>query len=73
MYEIHLASKAAIEKGDFPLNHDCILKVTYLQGSPLRYCYLTCRAQDSGALVAIITELSLVRCVNVSSVENFDL
>lgn len=73
MFECYPTSRSAIIKGDFPLNHDCILKVNYIEGSPLRFGYLTCCSQHSGALVDVISKLLLVKSVNISSVDKFEL
>lgn len=72
MIELNLSNKTSIKNGDFPLNHDCILKVSYIVGSPLRFSYFTCCAQHSGALVLLIKSIPLVKNVYTSSVENLD-
>lgn len=60
-----------IDKGLFPLNHDCILKVIYFPGLGLSYEYFTCRAQDSGSISLILSNLTLVNKVLIYSVDNF--
>lgn len=72
MIEFDVRNKTDIQSGNFPLNHDCILKVRYVGGSPLRDSYLTCRACDSGSLVAIFSRIPLVKDVKISSVDDFD-
>lgn len=71
MIEFNVSSKFEIDSGNFPLNHDCILKVVYLPDSPLRFSYFTCRSQDSGALVFILSSVPMVKKVVVSSVDEF--
>lgn len=73
MLELYRTHGHCIKKGDFPLNHDCALKVNFITGSPLRCCYLTCRAQDSGTLVDIISKISVVHSINTYSVDDFEL
>lgn len=69
MVEFYSACRYDIDKGNFPLNHDCILKVEFVVGSFIRFQYFSCRSQDSGQLMSIISKLSLVRCVEISSVD----
>ena len=55
--------------GNFPLNHDCILKV-YYNDVGLRYQYFSCRAQDSGAISLILSNVFCVHKVVISSVDD---
>lgn len=73
MFEINKTNATKINKGDFPLNHDCILKVNYAPGYLLRFQLLTCRSQDSGAIVLTLSSLSVVRNIEVISIDKFDL
>lgn len=66
MYKV---SRYQIDKGDFPLNHDCILKVAYIKGSPIRFEYFSCRSVDSGWIVELLVSLSIVKDVKFSSVD----
>lgn len=65
-YSVH---RSDIEKGNFPLNHDCILKVVYSRDCPLHFEYFTCQSQDSGKLLDILSKLALVKLVKISSVD----
>ena len=66
MYKV---SRYQIEKGDFLLNHDCILKVSYIKGSPIRFEYFSCRSIDSGLIAELLVSLSIVKDVKFSSVD----
>lgn len=70
MVEFYKTARFEIDEGNFPLNHDCILKVCFIRGCPLRRCYFTCRAQDSGTLSVIFSALPLVSVVEISSVDD---
>lgn len=59
-----------LPKADFPLNHDCILKVQFKTGCPMNYAYYSTRSQDSGILTLIFQSIPLVSRVFVSSVED---
>lgn len=72
MIEFDVRNKADIQSGNFPLNHDCILKVRFIRGCPLRVSYLTCRASDSGSLVATIARIPNVKDVEISSVDELN-
>lgn len=73
MIEFAIRSRSQIDLGDFPLNHDCILKVRFIGGCPIRFCYLTCSAMDSGALVLLISSLPNVKDVEISSVDDLPI
>ena len=73
MLEFHLSNIRDIRNGNFPLNHDCIIKVDYIQGTPLRFSYFTCCAQHSGTIVDFISKLPVVKKVYVFDVESFEL
>lgn len=70
MIELHSTDRRSIESGNFPLNHDCILKVRFNRDCPLIFQYFTCREQDSGAITVLFYKLALVTEVNISSVDN---
>ena len=63
-------SRKQIDKGDFPLNHDCILKVCYISGSPIRFEYFSCRSMDSGWISELLVSTSIVKEVKFSSVDD---
>lgn len=69
MLEFYKTTRLEIDRGDFPLNHDCILKVCYIRGSPARFTYFSCRSQDSGQLTVIFSSLPIVSHVYISSVD----
>lgn len=69
--ELCQVNLSSIKKGNFPLNHDCILKVKYTADSPLRFQFFTCRSQDSGTLVLIFKSINLVASVDCVSVDLF--
>ena len=71
--EFYSCSLSDIKKGEFPLNHDCILKVCYFPGSGISFEFFTCRAPDSGELSVILSQLSIVNKVVPYSVDNFYL
>ena len=71
MIEIHATHASQILNGNFPLNHDCILKVHYKRYCDIRFEYFTCRAQDSGQLVHYFSMLAPVRTVEIISVDSF--
>lgn len=73
MLEINLSSASKILKGNFPLNHDCILKVHYHPDCLVHFEYFTCRAQDSGALSHYFKMLYSVITVEIISVESFTI
>ena len=66
MYKV---SRHHIYRGDFPLNHDCVLKVSYIKGSPIRFEYFSCRSVDSGWISELLVSLSIVKDVKFSSVD----
>lgn len=61
--------RSQIDKGNFPLNHDCVLKVRYFHGSPTRKAYFTTRSIDTGILCDVIAKLPMVQAVEVVSVD----
>lgn len=69
MLEFYKTTRFEIDKGVFPLNHDCILKVCFIRGSIVRFVYYTCRSQDSGQLSVIFSSLPIVSHVYISSVD----
>ena len=71
MCEFYPTTKSDINIGAFPLNHDCILKVTYSHDCALRFQYFSCRAQDSGSIVLIISKLYCVKKVECIEVDKF--
>lgn len=62
-----------IESGQIPLDHDCVLKVRYIPGSPLRFDFFTCRSRDSAPFVLSISPLSVVKSVDVIPIKSFNL
>ena len=66
MYKV---SRSQIDKGDFPLNHDCILKVVYNYGSPISFEYFSCRSVDKGSIAQLLVSLSIVNYFKFSSVD----
>ena len=58
-----------IDKRDFPLNHDCILKVFYIEGSPTTVEYFSCRLVDLGCILDILVSLSIVKDLKFSAVD----
>lgn len=73
MIEFYPVKYSEFEKGNFPLNHDCVLKVEFHQGVGIRSQLFTCRSQDSGTLSAIISSLVPVSKVIISSVDTYGL
>lgn len=73
MIELNPTKHYLIQKGDFPLNHDCILKVHFITDSGLHYQLFTCRSQNSGTLVDILSKVFCVRKVKIIPVEQYDL
>lgn len=71
--EFYKTTAFDIRRGNFPLNHDCILKLEYFLDRDLSCDYFTCRSCDSGLLVDIVSKLSLVHNVNISSADHFSL
>ena len=65
-------SRYQIDKGDIPFNHDCILKVVYIKGSPIRFEYFSCRSVDSGWIAELLVSTSVVKDVKFSSVDLLD-
>lgn len=66
-------TKEEINKGFFPLNHDCILKVYYLPDCPVRFEYFTCSADKCGAYSLMLQTLSIVHKLEIHSVDKFEL
>ena len=73
MLELHPTSRYYIDNGNFPFNHDCILKVVYIADSPIRFQWFTCRQQDSGVLADVILKLSIVKKVQISTVDDLPI
>lgn len=61
-----------IKNGRTPLNHDCIVKVSFIPESGLRFQYFTCRSQDSGAIGLILSELALIARIEFVSIDECD-
>lgn len=70
LLDFYLTSRKSIDLGDFPLTHDCILKVEYIHGSPIRFQYFSCCSTDSAKIVDILSKLCPVKRVNISSVDD---
>lgn len=71
--ELFPVHRSQLEKGEFPLNHDCILKVEYKDPYLVKYQYMTCRAIDSGVIVQILQASCAIRKIYVSDVDSFGL
>lgn len=69
MIDLYPVHRKQIDSGDFPLNHDAILKVVYYPQSGLHYQYFTCKAQDTGSLADLFCKLFCVRRVKIISVD----
>lgn len=69
LLDFYPTNRNFIDNGDFPLTHDCILKVEYIQGAPIRFQYFSCCSTDSAKIVDILSKLCLVKRVNISSVD----
>lgn len=69
MVELYPLSRRDIDKGNFPLTHDCVLKVRYIYGCPIRYAYFTTRSIDTASLYDVISKLPMVKAVEVSPVD----
>lgn len=68
MYKV---TKNDIQKGNFPLTHDCILKVYYLPDCPVRFEYFTCPSQHSGTYSLVLQTLSVVHKLEITSADKF--
>lgn len=69
MLDLYSVHRNQIDSGNFPLNHDAILKVEYYPQTGLHYQYFTCKAFDTGVLADILCKLFCVRRVFISSVD----
>lgn len=69
LLEFYPTDRKSIDKGNFPLLHDCILKVEYIQCSPIRFQYFTTWVTDSGKIVDILSKCSVVKKVNIVSLD----
>lgn len=69
MLDLYPVHRKQIDYGNFPLNHDAILKVEYYPQSGLHYQYFTCKAPDTGTLADILCKLFCVRRIYISSVD----
>lgn len=69
MLDLYSVHRKQIDMGNFPLNHDAILKVEYYPQTGLHYQYFSCKAQDTGTLADIFCKLFCVRRVYISSVD----
>lgn len=72
MVQFYPVHRSDINKGNFPLNHDVILKVCYYRDCPLRKAYFTTRSADTGVLCDVISKLPMVRAVEVVPIEQFN-
>jgi len=70
MIQLHPTCRRSIDSGDFPLNHDCILKVEFIYSAPIRFAYYSCRAQESAQLIDILSKVPMVQHVYTSSVDD---
>lgn len=69
LLDLYPTTRHDIDLGNFPLTHDCILKVDYINASPIRFQYFTCSAPDSAKISDVLLKLNLVRKVNIVSVD----
>lgn len=69
MIDLYPVHRKQIDYGNFPLNHDAILKVEYYPQSGLHYQYFSCKAQDTASLADVFCKLFCVRRVWISSVD----
>lgn len=70
MLDFFPVSRKEIDSGDFPLNHDAILKVEFFPQIGLHYQYFSCKAQHTFILVDVLSKLFCVRNVYISSVDD---
>lgn len=73
MIELNPTKHHLIQEGDFPLNHDCILKVYFMCDPGPYHQLFTCRSQNSGTLTDILSKVFCVRRVKIIPVEEYDL
>lgn len=71
--EICKINRSQLKTADFPLNHDCILKVCYNADSHLRWELFSCRSIDSGLICNLFTQLYAVCKVLCYSVDDSSL
>lgn len=69
MIQFYKLSRFELLKGEFPLNHDTVLKVVYSDS----FQYFTCKNEDSTIFTAIVSMLVAVRYVEISSVDDFEI
>lgn len=69
MIDFYPVHRKSIDKGDFPLNHDAILKVEFYPQTGLHYQYFSCRSHETGTLADILCKLFCVRRVFITSVD----
>ena len=69
LLELYPTDRESIDNGNFPFLHDCVLKVEYIHGSPISYQYFTTWLSDSGKIIDVLLKCSLVKKVNIASVE----
>lgn len=69
MIEFYPVHRSQIDKGNFPLTHDCILKIRYIHGAPIRKAYFSTRSIDTAALCDVISKLPMVQAVEVVPVD----
>lgn len=69
MVQFYPTNRKQIDKGNFPLTHDCILKVRYIYGAPIRFAYFTTRSVDTGVLCDVLSKLPMVQAVEVVPVD----
>lgn len=61
--------RSQVDKGNFPLTHDCVLKIRYFRGPSTRNAYYTTRSIDTGILCDVIAKLPMVQAVEVVPVD----
>ena len=67
--QLHRSTRYDISVGNFPLNHDCILKVEFYNGVGIKYQYFTCRCQDSSLISDILSKVLPIKKVSFCPVD----
>lgn len=70
---LYATTLSDIKRGNFPLTHDCILKVEYIHCTPISRQYFTCSVLDSSAVIDILSKVGPVFRVDISSVDDFGI
>ena len=62
-----------IRKANFPIDHDCILKVSYKRGAPTSFEFFTLKISDAESISLLVSRLSVVSSVQYWSIDKFPL